>query len=286
MATAPERDPRKSVVDIRNDGGDMSSQRPIYSRTQERERVLHEEPEPRSPVGIFRWIVVLALVGLLLFGIQNAYSALTESDLFRLDDINVVGNRLLKESEVEVLSGLKIGVNLFAADLKAATRRLVADPAIEDALLLRQPPGGLLIELRERRPLALAATSDGLRGLDRDGVLFPLPQASFDLPIVTGIEAAADTTGTHRFSDLVAFLDQLRTDAPVFLEEVSEIHLVSGAEARVYLVGDGLTLRMRLEDAVDQVRRFDAFVKAEAHRIQTPVYVDLRFSNQVVVGTG
>ncbi len=264
----------------------MSSHRPIYSRTQERERIPHEEPEPRSPVRILRWIVVLALVGLLLFGIQNAYSALTDSDLFRLDHITVVGNRLLKESEVAVLSGLEIGVNLFAADLKAATQRLVTDPAIKDALLLRQPPGGLLIELQERRPLALAATPQGLYGLDGDGVLFTLPQAPFNLPIVTGIEAAVDSPGVYRFSHLVAFLEQLRSKAPAFLEQVSEVHLVSVTEARVYLVGDGLTLRMRLEDAVDQVQRFDAFVKSGAHGIQAPVYVDLRFSNQVVVGTG
>ncbi len=264
----------------------MSSHRPIYSRTQERERITHVEPEPGSSVRILHWIVVLALVGLLIFGIQNAYSALTGSDLFRLDHITVTGNRLLKESDVAALSGLKVGVNLFAADLKAATQRLVADPAIKDALLLRQPPGGLLIELRERRPLALAAMPEGLRGLAEDGALFPLRQASFDLPVVTGIEAVADTPGVYRFSNLVAFLDELRSNTPAFLEEVSEVHLVSATEARVILVGDGLTLLMRLEDAAGQVRRFDAFVKAGAHRNQTPAYVDLRFSNQVIVGRG
>lgn len=264
----------------------MSRHRPIYSRTQERERIHHEEPEPRSSVRLLRWIVILALVGLVLFGIQNAYSALTESDLFRLGHITVVGNRFLNESEVVVLSGLKTGVNLFTADLKAATQRLVADPSIKDAMLLRQPPGGLLIELRERRPLALAAVSEGLSGLDGDGVLFPLPQAPLDLPIVTGIETVVDKQGVYRFSHLVAFLDRLRSDAPAFLDDVSEVHLVSATEARVYLVGDGLTLLMRLEDAIDQIRRFDAFLNAGAHRIKKPTYVDLRFSNQVVVGTG
>ena len=264
----------------------MSSHRPIYSRTQERERIPAEEQETRPPVRVLRWIVTLALVGLLIFGIQNAYSALTDSDLFRLDRISVAGNRLLEESEVAVLSGLEIGVNLFSADLMAATQRLAANPVIKDALLLRQPPGGLLIQLQERRLLALAATSDGLCGLDEDGVLFPLPQTPLNLPIVTGIEAVVDTPGAYRFSHLVTFLEQIGSNAPAFLDEVSEIHMVSATEARIYLVGDGLTLRMRLEDAVDQVRRFNAFFKSGAHRIRTPVYVDLRFSNQVVVGTG
>lgn len=264
----------------------MSSHRPIYSRTQERERIPARELEIRSPVRILRWIVLLALAGLLLFGIQNAYSALTDSNLFRLDHISVAGNRILKESQVAALSGLEIGVNLFAADLKAATQRLVADPAIKDALLVRQPPGGLLIQLQERRPLALATTADRLHGLDEEGVLFPLPQAPFNLPIVTGIDGIVDTPGVNRFSHLVAFLGQIRSNAPAFLDEVSEVHMVSVTEARVYLVGDGLTLRMRLEGAVDQVRRFYAFVNTGAHRTKTPVYIDLRFANQVVVGTG
>jgi hypothetical protein len=127
--------------------------------------------------------------------------------------------------------------------------------------------------------------SDGLYGLDEEGVLFPLPQMPLNLPIVTGIDAVVDTPGAYRFSHLVAFLEQIRSNAPAFLDEVSEVHLVSVTEARVYLVGDGLTLRMRLEDAVDQVHRFDAYIKSGAHRITTPAYVDLRFSNQVVVGS-
>ena len=263
----------------------MPRHTPIYSRLQQQARVLKSTNTGevlRRPGRMLRWIVILALLGLLFFGIQNAYSALAGSDLFRLEQISVVGNGLLTPSEVVACSGLNVGGNLFEADLVEATRRLASHPLVRETLLLRQPPGTLVISLEERRPIALVAKSEGLVGLDREGMLFALPQVGLDLPVVTSVKAVRDSAGALQLMGLVHFLETLRTDAPAFLNGISEIQLVSAKEARVYLAESGLEVRMRLDAAVQQARNFEAYLVAR--QTASPAYVDLRFNGQVVVG--
>ena len=260
---------------------------PLYSQFEKKAplpRKVAVGKTPRRPVRVLRWILLLALLGLLFFGIQNAYPALTGSDLFRLEEISVIGNRLLTPHEVADRAGLEVGGNLFEADLDTATEKLMSHPLVQKALLLRQPPGCLVISVEEREPVALVCAPGSLRGLNRAGTLFPLPQVPLDLPVVTGIQdATADATG-EGLSCLADFLETLRVAVPSFLDDISEIHVTSSTEATIYLVGDGLELRMRFADAGLQARNFQAYVAAGACREDASAYVDLRFQNQVVIG--
>jgi len=263
----------------------------IHTHTDARIRVhtgVEKPPISRRRAHVLRWVSLAALLGLLFFGFQNAYPSLAGSEIFRLAEITVVGNGLLSSESIVVQSGLAMGGNLFDADLRSARERIASLPIIQDALLLRQPPGRLVISVRERRPVALISTPAGLVGLDAEAALFPIPQAPVDLPIVTGMgRATEDSLSELESAQLVRladFLAILEDSAPWFLNEVSEVHIVSLDEATVYLVGDGLELRMRLDDADVQANSFGAFVDAGGCRAGTPAYVDLRFSGQVVVG--
>ena len=241
----------------------------------------------RSSRKFLRWVLVFALLGLLFLGIQNANSALWGSDLFRLTNVSVVGNRLLSSEEVVGRAGLEIGGSLFSADLSAATQRLKSHPVVRETLLLRQPPETLVISVEEREPVATVSRQQGLRGLDREGTLFVLPQAPLDLPVITGIEAlACDSVvvADEVLPSLVAFLEVLEREAPAFLEDVSEVSLESTQTVRVYLVGDTLQLRMRLAGPTCQVRNFQAYLTSRTCLQSVPAYVDLRFENQVVIG--
>ena len=54
-------------------------------------------------------------------------------------------------------AGLREGENIFQADLSAAAERLLALPQIEEAKVTRRLPDTLVIEVRERRPVAWVA---------------------------------------------------------------------------------------------------------------------------------
>jgi hypothetical protein len=263
----------------------------IHTKSNTRIRVhtdVENPPASRRRARVLRWVSLAALLGALFFGFQNAYPSLAGSEIFRLAEITVVGNGLLTSETVVVQSGLAMGGNLFDADLTSARERIASLPIIQDALLLRQPPGRLVISVQERRPVALISTPSGLMGLDAKATVFPIPQAPVDLPIVTGMgRVTADTLNeaeSEQLTRVADFLATLEESAPWFLNEVSEVHVISLEEARVYLVGDGLELRMRLDDANVQADSFGAFVDAGGCRADAPAYVDLRYEGQVVVG--
>jgi cell division protein FtsQ len=261
----------------------MPRHSPIYTRLHEQERLSiadNTEGLLGRPTRLLRWIVILAFLGLVLFGIQNAYSALIESDLFRLEDISVSGNEMLTFREVVARSGLDIGENLFETDLQTATSQLMSHPLVRDALVLRRPPGSLEITIEERRPLALLSTPAGLVGLDGEGTLCNLPPVPLDLPIITNIEALTDSNGVQRLDHLVEFLKAL--DACDFLEDVSEICPLDQTQARLLMVGDGLDVRMRFKHAAQQAASLKRFLNET--RSQGMAYVDLRYEHQVVVG--
>lgn len=260
----------------------MARHTPIYisRRSEIPQRTVHAKKQPRK---LARWVVIVALLGLLVVGIQNAYSSLAGSDFFRMEHIRVSGNTLLTEHDVIAFSQLTVGSNLFAADLDAATERLAQEPMIKNVLLVREPPETLVITLTERAPVGLLNTPDGLMGLDAAGDIFPLPNVQLDLPVLTGVDFQQDSMGVWTRS-LAEFVTALKLNTPAFWREVSEIRTDNPHSATVHLVADDLALRMRFEYPELQIRNFRAYTQASSGLGADLAYIDLRYRDQVVVG--
>lgn len=260
-----------------------STGRTLYLRNQS----VMPQNEKMRPKKTLRLMAIVALVGLLGVGIQNAYSALSESDFFKMSHIKVEGNHLLSDQEVIAWSQLQVGDNLFNCDLDAVTNRIEDQTIVKRVLLLREPPETVVISLEERRPIALVTTPKGLVGLDAEAQLFDVPNAPINLPIVTNLKSVQDSTGTNQYPNLpevTTFLTQLKTETPDFWNEISEIHITDKNAATIYLVGDQLTLYLHFNNPELQVQNFRAYTQASSRKIADLAYIDLRFENQVVVG--
>lgn len=265
----------------------MSKHKPVY--TSLKGGVIYPRhaamvtPAPKKKkrsIRFARWVTMLSAAGLLVVGIQNAYSSLSASDFFVMSQIKVVGHAMLSEGDVIRSSGLSTGGNLFACDLPGATERLAQHPMIEQALMIREPPETLVISLVERQPIALVNAPEGLMGLDKTGRIFPLPSVPLDLPIATG----GGRDSAQVLPRLGAFLTAIKNNAPDFWRDVSEVHVENSQTATLYLVGDGLPLRMKFEHPEQQVQNFRAFTAATSGAMADLAYIDLRFRDQVVVG--
>lgn len=259
----------------------MPRHTPIFT-SRRRDIFVQKKSKPRKR-RLTRWVVVMALLGLLVVGIQNAYSSLSGSDFFLMEHIRVSGIDLLPETDVIACTQLKVGSNLFAFDLEAATERLEQQPMIKKALLVREPPETLVITLVERQPIGLLNTSDGLMGLDEAGQVFPLPNIKLDLPVITGGDVQHDSTGTWAVN-LAKFMTTLKVRTPAFWREVSEICTDNPHSVTLNLVADDLALRMRFENPEQQIRNFKAYIHATSGLGADLAYIDLRYQDQVVVG--
>lgn len=98
----------------------------------------------------------------------------------------------------ELLAALEVGRGdpILAVDLQAARQDLEALPWVADARVIRRLPDTLLVEVAERRPMAVWQLEQRLRLIDADGVvLAENGLEAFDhLPLVVGADAPDHAT--------------------------------------------------------------------------------------------
>jgi cell division protein FtsQ len=109
------------------------------------------------------------LIWLLLVAIALTWWSLYQSKWFIADEVTVTGNSRLKVEQVTDAAQVPIGNSLMSIDTGAITERLAALPEIKLVTVERGWPHAILINITERTPIAVAATSAGYNLIDSDG---------------------------------------------------------------------------------------------------------------------
>jgi cell division protein FtsQ len=232
---------------------------------------------------------------ILTWGVWQAEQTAIASPQFRVAALEVRGLRLLTGEEVLRSSGVQVGDGLFEIDLDAVARRLDSLVWVRSARVERKPPDRLVVHLVERRRVAWIEWNSRHHGIDADGVLLPperLPTegiADLDLPVflvptlgdslVVG-QAVADST-LHR---LLEWWKQAQRAAPGLVRDISQVEPYDDDALSVRLVADNLEVRLpygQVQELLSTLREVLSRVYAEC---PNPVYVDLRFAGQAVVG--
>ena len=198
---------------------------------------------------------------------------------FRIAEIEVKGNNFLSEGEVREMLGPAIGGSLLSANLEALRSNLAASPWVGGAVVRRQLPGTLLVNITERFPIALAETEQ-LYVMDAAGDLIDLlgPRtAGFDLPIIRGlagvsIEVRRDRA--RRASVLLNDLGDLST-------EISEISVDRSGDLMVVMRGDSSVLKLAEPPYRRRILSFLALRQKLKERCPDAEYFDLRFKDRI-----
>jgi cell division protein FtsQ len=171
------------------------------------------------------------------------------SRAFAVTDIAVRGQRQLTSQAVIEGAGLALGKNVFAVAPEQARLNLLRVPWIESASVRRTLPGSYVIEIHERRAIALLAL-DELYLVSEDGVAFkPLgPGDPYDFPIITGLDVSQVTqdkrASASALMSAVALLHDYQ-DAGLWRREViSEIHIEPDAGLSLYIGSDATHVRL------------------------------------------
>jgi len=139
-----------------------------------------------------RTLVAAAVSAGLSLGAWEGWQWATASDTFAVREIRFTG--LVHASELDLVqrSGLKLGDNLFRADLSRAARAIQAHPWVSSVRLDRRLPGEVVASVVEHRPAALVQLG-AIYVLDDQGRVFKraAPEDALDLPILTGLPREA-----------------------------------------------------------------------------------------------
>jgi len=193
-------------------------------------------------------LLAFALCLLVVTGGWFSYRLLVASDIFRLTEVSVIGNRRLHDRQIIEATGLTQGTNLLGLDVAIAEEKAQGLNWVDQVDIHIAWPSRVVINVRERQPLALV-TVDGDKGpqlhyIDKDGTVFApvTPGQDIDFPVITGQLAGSGLKGDRvvagslsakavRFLRLAA-----RGNAILPVQAVSEVHVDPALGLIVYLV--------------------------------------------------
>lgn len=117
------------------------------------------------------WVAGLRSLLILVLIAQSLRVAFASPRL-RLQEIRVQGTTRLTAADVAREGGVPLGQNIFRVNLVRVSEGLLKDPVIRDAVVTRELPNSLNVEIRERTP-AYEVACRGVRwDVDRENVLF------------------------------------------------------------------------------------------------------------------
>jgi len=195
--------------------------------------------------------VVLVMGVLLVF----SYNYVLSSSYFRLEKTIVRGCEKTTEQDVISLSGLRPNQNILAVSMEGIARKIRANPWIEDVSVVREFPNRLIIEIRERKPIALLKKNESLFFMDNDGFIFKkLEGESVNLPVVTGCSENGkdDRTLIRKSIELIDFLSTSNSFPQI--RNVSEIHSDEAVGFSLFL-DSGLCLHVGFGDYENKLKR-------------------------------
>lgn len=171
-------------------------------------------------------LVLLLFVEAIYYAIILPYSSIAA--------INISGCSDLSSIEVKKLADLTNNTKWLSINSSEVSKRLVSYPGIASATVEKKFPDKVLINIVERKAVALAFTEVAGKTvpmeIDGYGVVFRIgsPIIQSNLPIITGLTFKNPSEGmqvNEKLSPLFLQLDILQKKHPLLLNEISEIKI-------------------------------------------------------------
>ncbi len=163
------------------------------------------------------------------------------------------------------LSQIQLGSLLYKANLTAIQQNVMSHYYIKDAVVERNLPNSIDIQIIERIPVAMINLSEPLY-LDEDGVVLPktVSYRLFDLPMISGISADKSfifgTTVTQPDEiEALQLLAVLRTVNRPLYHNISEIQLRNGGDIVLYSAEGGIPIIFGRGELSDKIARLELF---------------------------
>lgn len=206
--------------------------------------------------------------------VQDLCDAAANSVGFRITEVALAGEHEVSREDVLALAGITGRSSLLFLDPAQARTRLLTNPWIAEATVLKLYPGRLHIGIKERKAFALWQQDRRVYLIAADGtVLEPyVPQRFIALPLVVGSGAEHEA---------LAFL-KLVTRYPDIAKQVEASVLVADRRWNLHLKG-GLEVLLPQDEPAHALQTLVALDRDKKLLSRDIVAVDLRLADRVTV---
>ncbi len=248
--------------------------------------------QPRDWKGLFRKAlrvtVCLVTLALGMGGGGLLVKVTLDSNLFRIDTVQIEGPQRVSKDELLALADIGLGTSIFDLDLDMVGRKIEENPWVLTADVQRIFPRAVMVKVTEREPRALI-NLDYLYYVDDHGDIFKVLEKndSLDYPVITGISRAfllehPDKTQS-RLAGVARFIDRLSDRREFTLEDVSEVHIGESEGIILYTASGGVPIRMGDDGFEDKLNRLERIYGELKPRLPVLRYIDLQVMDRVIV---
>jgi len=245
-----------------------------------RRRLIGALGESLSALCLLLTAVVLSL------SFIYAYSSLLSAPYFEIREISVRGLKELTEKDILTMAKIQPRSNILAVNTDTVVKRLSANPWIKNIYVGRELPNRLVLDIRERTPIALVKQAGTFYLMDVDGFVFKKlgKTDEVDLVIVNGVNIQ-NKTRSPLLAEALKLLSMLSSnDHYAFLGTISEVqvHDVFGISL---LTDKGLHLKLGRDNFAGKLRQLN-IVLADLEKRGTKnghLFVDLADISKVTV---
>jgi len=213
-------------------------------------------------------------VSAVLFGLSRAYLFLIDWSVFTTRTVLLDCRIESARTELEAaLADCRLG-NILLLDIARLKEALESHRWVREAVIRKNFPSTLRIEIRERRPAALLGSAGGPRLIDRDGVILEdaAPPDRTDLPFFRD-DGGFQTNAAEKLELAWSCLDSLGPDER---ERVESLDLSEYGKVVLTLKGNPTRLILGADRFREKLARYleaEAWLKIELGELE---YVDLR----------
>ncbi len=230
--------------------------------------------------------ILLLVAGLLIVSIKT----FKKSNPFPVQKVEIRGNQMLTYNQIVALTGITQNSNLFQISLKDIGQKVASNNWVESVRIQRFFPGTLVVNITERKPVAVI-NMGLLYYIDKKGEPFkPLTSGdSLDFPVVSGISEEDINNEPAATRDVIlnacTLLEALKQNGFV-LADVSEINYDNIRGFTLYTTSTALPVKIGFDDFDNKLKRFARIYQNIMTQKPVPLYVDIDYRDRIVVRKG
>lgn len=236
---------------------------------------------------LLRLTITFGIICAVSFLIVAGYQFLTADEYFIIKDVRFMGNNFTTDEELRSLMELPADSNIFKAKIGLLQERIISHPWIRDAVIKRELPNSLVINIEERIPVAVALYKSRYYLIDKYGVVLGRReslQGDRRFPVIAGSDFRGVRFGEERPAE--GLIEALRV-----LDVLKEKKEFAGVENIIVDIEKG-RLALRLDDYEinmgrgDYDKKLTRYVDVRHDMLDRGIAskrIDMRFLNKVVI---
>ena len=230
----------------------------------------------------------LLLLSFFLFIGHWVYVHLLGDPYFRVREVEVEGGQKITRETLLSLTVIEGMPNLFSVRLKEVVKRLESHPWIEQVRVRKVFPNKILIQIEERKPMAIIQLEE-LYYIDIKGEIFSRlgERDEYNYPYLTGLTRQVlekDPVEAKRLiTKALELLRIVSQEKFTPLEEISEIHMQKAFGIHCFTKAEGVEVKMGWEDFAEKLKRLSLIWSDLRKRGWSAVSIDCSDLKRIVV---